>query len=125
MKGQFIFLDDIRTPLGTIHVEIPCYPWTIVRGYREFVKVVTDYYNTTGSVPVFVCFDHDLSYFAYANEPNYDHPNEMTGWHCAKWLIEFCDEKNLDFPDYLVHSMNPIGKQNIISLIESYKKSKL
>lgn len=124
MKGQFIFLDDIRTPLGTIHVKIPNYPFTIVRSYNEFCNVIQEYYSNIGEAPSFISFDHDLSELQYIENPNYNDPNEKTGFHCAKWLIEFCEKNNLVFPDYMVHSMNPIGKQNIISLIESYKKVK-
>lgn len=123
MRGQFIFLDDIRTPLGTTHVTIPNYPYTIVRDYEDFCIAVEEYYRDTGEAPCYVTFDHDLSELQYIENTDYNDPNEKTGFHCAKWLIEFCDKNNLDFPDYGVHSMNPIGKQNIISLIESYKKN--
>jgi hypothetical protein len=39
-------------------------------------------------------------------------------------LVEYCMNNNLEFPDYQVHSMNPIGRENIRSYIESYKKSR-
>jgi hypothetical protein len=124
MRGQFIFLDDIRTPLGTTHVTIPNYPYTIVRDYWEFCIAVEEYYKDIGEAPCYVTFDHDLNCIDYIENPDYDGRDEKTGFHCAKWLIEFCEKYNLDFPEYGVHSMNPIGKENIVSLIESYKKVK-
>lgn len=123
MSGQYIFLDDIRNPLRTTHVKIPQYPYTIVRNYKEFCKAVEDYYNLVGEAPCFVTFDHDLDCEHY--NPDYKEKyKEKTGFDCAKWLIEFCIKKNLDFPEYMVHSMNPTGKKNIISLIESFKKTR-
>lgn len=122
MTGQYIFLDDIRTPLGTTHVKIPNYPYTIVRNYNEFVKSVQEYYDLVGDSPVFVTFDHDLSDTQYVLNPDYSDPNEKTGFHCASWLIYFCRDNNLDFPEYMVHSMNPKGKENIIGWIESHRK---
>jgi sulfur relay (sulfurtransferase) DsrF/TusC family protein len=54
--------------------------------------------------------------------PKYE---EKTGYHCAKWLIDYClDNKSL-IPKtitILVHSMNPIGSRNIKSLFDTYKK---
>ena len=35
----------------------------------------------------------------------------------------YCVEKNIKHPSYIVHSMNPIGKQNIESYINSYNKT--
>ena len=48
---------------------------------------------------------------------------EKTGMDCAKWLVEYCINNNLKFPDYEVHSMNVIGKMNIKSYIESFKST--
>jgi hypothetical protein len=135
MDGQYIFLDDIRNPWSVTHVKIPFLPYKIVRNYNEFVKAITAYYNAIDKLPEFITFDHDLCdqhYRPSMYDPDehyseyYDNGTftEKTGYCCAKWLVEFCMEKNLDFPEYFVHSMNPIGKENIISLVESYKKSR-
>ena len=48
---------------------------------------------------------------------------EKTGYDCAKWLVNECMIKGVKHPPYIVHSMNPVGKQNIISYVESYNKS--
>ncbi len=53
----------------------------------------------------------------------YDKYTEKTGYDCAKWLVEYCMNKGVKHPPYMVHSMNPVGKQNIISYVESYNKS--
>ena len=78
--------------------------WIIVRNYREFI-----YQIFIEGIPEIISFDHDLGI-------------ELTGYDCAKSLISFCHNYNIIFPNYLVHSMNPIGKSNIIQLIDGYKR---
>jgi hypothetical protein len=98
--------------------------------YRHFVKVIED-----KGLPFMISFDHDLAdehyrpsmydkdkhYTQYYNDGTF---KEMTGYHCAVFLVTYCIDNNLDFPKYNVHSMNPVGKSNIISYIESFIKSR-
>ena len=112
--SYYLFLDDIRQisdvrkycVLPNINDE----EWIIARNYKEFVDLIT-----LRGLPKFVCYDHDLA----------DCVNiiEMTGFDCAKWLVAYCSDRNIKHPPYVVHSMNPIGKQNIESYIESYNKT--
>jgi hypothetical protein len=134
---SYIFLDDVRYPSTTNHVQLPTAAWTIVRDYKQFVDTIEVYYAFHGNLPEFIAFDHDLAdehyrksmydtdehYSAYYTNGTF---KEKTGYDCAKWLVDFClkDDRMLDIPDYLVHSMNPIGKKNIISILESYKQHK-
>ena len=118
-----LFLDDIRFPKDVTWVELPLVKWTIVRNYKEFVYTIK-----INGLPNFVSFDHDLSSMHYTDvfngsKLNYSAYTEKTGYECAKFLVEYCITNNLKFPNYTIHSMNPIGKQNIISYVESYKKS--
>jgi hypothetical protein len=118
-----IFLDDVRIPTRVTWVNIPvnkCY--TVVRNYNDFIDLIT-----AKGLPKYVCYDHDLASCHYGdglsngNIP-YDNYEEKTGYDCAKWLVAYCSEKNVKHPPYIVHSLNPIGKQNIESYIESYNK---
>lgn len=124
--SYYLFLDDIRMPEDVTWVKLPKnVEWEIVRDYKEFIKTIWD-----KGIPKFVAFDHDLGPNSYSEcfdsskngYINYKNIKEMTGLDCTNWLINYCIKKNLPFPEYMVHSMNPIGKSNIISLIKSYKK---
>ena len=109
-----LFLDDIRNPnkfLDDIRV------WETVRNYSEFIRIIQQ-----RGLPRFISFDHDLADEHYDNEDN-GLFTEKTGLDCAKWLVEFCMRTNQPLSEYQVHSMNPIGKLNIRSILESYKKS--
>jgi hypothetical protein len=119
-----LFIDDERLPSHVKWVTLPRGPWVVVRNYDHFVKYITQH-----GLPSFVSFDHDLGLEHYAQgfagtAPTYENYKEKTGYECAKWLVEHCIQHNYDFPEYQVHSMNPIGGKNIRSYIESYKKSR-
>ncbi len=123
-EGHYnIFLDDYRSPMCLKDTR----SWETVRSYKEFVKLITE-----KGIPAFISFDHDLSAEHYPlSEKNsgisnpfkipYDSYKEKTGYHCAKWLVDYCLENSIPLPKYQVHSMNPIGKVNIIALLENFK----
>ena len=119
-----LFLDDVRLPNHVTWVDLPPNQhYSVVRNYQEFVDLIT-----LRGIPKFVTYDHDLSDDHYGhglrgdNIP-YDSYKEKTGYDCAKWLVNECMIKGVKHPPYIVHSMNPVGKQNIISYVESYNKS--
>lgn len=97
-----LFLDDERDPIDD--------SWIVVRSYDEAVKTV----ETLG-FPGFVSFDHDLG-------------SEKTGYDFAKYLVNYDIKSDTWFIpnifNYYVHSQNPIGKENIVRFLESYKKMK-
>lgn len=126
-----LFLDDERNPFKVTWAKghFPG-PWVVVRNYAQFVAEVSQ-----RGLPAYVSFDHDLAHEHYRQSmfnPDKHYSNyytdgtfkEKTGHECAKWLIDYCIDHNLDFPDYQVHSLNPIGRENIISLIESFRETR-
>lgn len=127
-----IFLDDIRNPvdcLGYMHTRIgaanPIYleEWVIVRNYEEFAEAIDEHYPYISHVS----FDHDLADEHYLDvslwdkegeyEKLYPSFKEKTGLDCARFLKEYyIKENDRDLPIMYVHSMNPVGTQNIINL---------
>ena len=121
-KKYYLFLDDVRHPNQVTWVKIPQKPYVLVRNYQDFVELVT-----LKGVPEFVTYDHDLSDAHYGHglrgdDIPYDQYAERTGYDCAKWLVDYCAEKKKKFPPYIVHSMNPAGKERIAGYIENAKK---
>ena len=92
-----MYLDDIRKPKTE--------GWTIIRNYSEFVHHITIF-----GIPDEISFDHDLG------------EEEKSGYDCAKWLCQYCWENGLPFPDWNVHSANPVGRENIVSLLTNFEK---
>lgn len=126
-----LLLDDFRTldevKKYTSFENVPNNQWILCLNYNEFVDCIQK-----NGLPEFICFDHDLhdqhynsnTYNAEKNvwEVDYNKYTEKTGLDCAKFIVELCMDKKLALPNYLVHSMNPNGKLNIISYLESYIK---
>ena len=90
--------------------------WVIVRSYDEFVNHITE-----NGIPDLISFDHDLGieHIQYY----FNNVVEKTGKDCAKWLVDYCIDNQLELPKYYVHSANPIGRQNIINYLENFKKN--
>jgi len=103
--------------------------WDIVRSYNEFVAWIE-----SNGLPVIISFDHDLADTHYTPEHLWVDYNaskawqdaqvhvEKTGFECAKWLVEYCMDNKLPLPQYYCHSQNPVGKDNIIGLLNNFKK---
>ena len=124
-----LFLDDIRDPGDVVsYLKDTDYlklKWEVVRSYEEFTAFVEKKFAKTGSLPDLITFDHDLGNEHYSHTSGtipYEEFREKTGYDCAKWLVDFCIDKNLPLPTYKVHSMNPVGAKNIISYFENFKK---
>ncbi|MFY7816382.1 MAG: cyclic-phosphate processing receiver domain-containing protein [Chryseobacterium taeanense] len=121
-KAYSIFLDDIRVPSDVTWVKLPRKNYLIVRSYDLFVKTIKH-----KGLPEFITFDHDLSDQHYGHglnndEIKYDQYTEKTGYDCAKWLVSYCIDNNLDLPDYMAHSLNPVGSKNIVTYLERYSE---
>ncbi len=115
-----LFLDDERVPnqvipwmkrrVGATSL-LYNEDWIIVRNYDEFVEAVT---KNIELIEV-VSFDHDLADMHY-NPKTWTADfvyQEKTGKDCAQWMLEYYEEKGLELPKILIHSMNPVGSENI------------
>ena len=110
-KITILWLDDVRDPnvfkefyisqFVSVYDEIV---W--VKNYDEFVN-----YITNNEFPNYIFFDHDLG-------------EELNGYDCCKYVIDFMMEYNIDpnKPSFIVQSANPVGKDNIYGLINNYIK---
>lgn len=96
-----LFLDDIRPA--------PDATWTIARTYDEAVAIVDVH-----GFPDTVSFDHDLG------------DDIMTGVSFARFLVDL-DLDKATMPasfTYTVHSANPVGRDNIVGLLDRYLRWK-
>jgi hypothetical protein len=119
LTKRLLFVDDIRYP-----IDVYCYTkqdfylrkdWHIVRNYEQFINWIIEY-----GLPEMISFDHDLADEYYWNNDTKRFV-EKTGYDCAKWLINYCMDGYLNLPEFYCHSMNPVGKENIESLLKNFK----
>lgn len=126
--SYYLFLDDIRYPSDVTWVNIPNYEWTIARDFFQFRDIIK-----IKGVPSFVCYDHDLGAQHYrdlkiileTHKIDYSKYKEKTGYDCAKYLVEFCQDQKLAHPPYEIHSMNPVGAENIKKYIDNYNATRI
>lgn len=136
--GYKLFLDDKRNPVHCIsymHLRIgrlnPIYlenDWAIARNYEAFKNTIESM-----GLPDFVSFDHDLADEHYKGTVDVQSPEgweeyhsyegrEYTGYDCAKWLVNYCIDNKNPLPLYAVHSMNPVGNENIIKYLKQAQR---
>ncbi len=133
-KGIKVFLDDYRSPIDCIPYMYkrigalnPIYKegdWYVVRNYPAFVKAIDRF---KGEI-THVSFDHDLAEIHYIEttkkignvvQMQYSETtSEKTGYDCALWMKNYYAENNIPLPIMFVHSMNPVGTENIINLFK-------
>jgi hypothetical protein len=95
-----IFLDDIRIPLDD--------NWIVIKSYVDFITFInSNQLNLINEISL----DHDLGL---------EDETERNGYDVAKWLVEYSLDNNCTLPLIKVHSANPVGSKNIISLINGY-----
>lgn len=139
MKTYKLYLDDLRTPtmsakkfpeLADLYND-PA--WIVARNYDTFVSTITNRWENFNECPLIISFDHDLGeehikyYFDNGGHKNPPDPStadftEKTGKDCANWLVSYCETRQMPFPDFYVHSANPVGAKNIESYLTQYKK---
>ena len=130
-----LWLDDIRDPNDTIWTY-----WMIdsginpdefsiiwVKSYSEFTHWITQ-----NGLPSLICFDHDLgedvakgrvSKGINKRQARILKRETLSGFDCAKWLVEFCLDNQINAPEFRIQSANPVGAENIRGLIENFKKN--
>ena len=110
-QRTFIWLDDIRVPNKTYIASLKCNDCKVIwlDSYDSFVNHIEEY-----GLPDVISFDHDLGEFG---------ESERNGFTAAKFLVNYCIDHDLPLPEYYCHSSNPIGKENILGLLNNFKKS--
>lgn len=129
-----IFLDDAREPkdcLLYMRKRTPIFKiyeqeWLIVRSYPEFVRALGEHAGNISHIS----FDHDLVIGHYHinkkdgvidyESKDFDNTANRTGWHCAKYMLNYYDLRGLQYPITIVHSQSEEGTTNIIKLITSH-----
>lgn len=113
-----LFLDDERNPEDVTWISYPDdIKFVVVRNYAEFIS-----YLNENVMPSFISFDHDLADFNDAREGSY---KERTGYDCVKFLCNHFAESNKfieHFPETFYHTNNVIGKKNMESYVNNFKK---
>ena len=89
-----LWVDDMRPAPGGF---VPC------RSYKEAITAFEIFTSEDNMEIELISLDHDLG-------------EKKTGYDIAKYIVEH--KIPIDF--YQVHSMNPVGRENIVHLLNHY-----
>lgn len=92
-----LYLDDERS--------LPDSSWTLAKSSTEAIDLVK-----AKGMPSVMSLDHDLG-------------EQDTSLVFLKWLAFDSKYSALACPQYTVHSANPVGRDNILAFLASWKKS--
>jgi hypothetical protein len=104
-----LWLDDLRNPFtepNWVNFKQPNDIVIWVKNYNEFV----DYISKNG-LPDLISFDHDLG-----------ETDELTGYDCSKWLVDYLIDNKLKLPQIRLHTANPVGAKNIEFTFKNFLK---
>lgn len=104
MSEWILFLDDVREP-EDVNLPSADLPVIVCRSYDDAVTEIHD-----RDLPSIISFDHDLGAC-------------QTGHTFAKYFANYVLENHLELPEdftYYVHSANPVGRDNIVSMMENF-----
>ena len=129
-KRTLLWLDDVRNPVER--------DWLVFSPIGRDVDVVwvKSYFEFTtwiekNGLPDAICFDHDLGEDESIErvkkgmskrQSKKIKAKSKSGMDCAKWLVEYCIDNKLSLPKYNIQSANPVGKENIDSLLKNFIK---
>lgn len=129
-KRTLLWLDDVRNPVER--------DWLVFSPIGRDVDVVwvKSYFEFTtwiekNGLPDAICFDHDLGEDESIERVKRGLSKRQvrilkkeakSGMDCAKWLVEYCIDNKLSLPKYGIQSANPVGKENIDSLLKNFIK---
>jgi hypothetical protein len=130
-----LFIDDDRLPKNCVswmkgRTDDPSIylrdDWVVVRDLAEMVKVITE-----RGLPEFVSFDHDLgknnvkkliAQGFSKRKARKIATFEISGMHCASFLETVCRMMQQPLPKYAVHSLNPVGTENLLTFLRNAEK---
>lgn len=103
----YIYLDDIREDPTWFHQNCDLNHWNpiLVRNFEQAVRVLNE---VRGNV-IIIDLDHDLGF-------DHDLTEDKTGYDVCKYIVE----ERIPLYGFHIHSMNPVGAQNMRQLLTHY-----
>ena len=98
------WVDDLRDPKKFLSDRSKNDTVMWLKSHEDFVRTVIRF-----GLPDVVWFDHDLG-------------EGKNGKDCADFLVDYCLDGGKPLPEYHSQSQNPVGRENIIKLLDSYNK---
>lgn len=101
-----LWVDDARNPMEDDWMNFRNCKVIWAQSYQEAIDFLEKEW------PDAICLDHDLG-------------EEKSGYDIAKYIVDRCIDEGKKLPEFASQSANPVGRENIITLLSNYKRHEL
>ena len=110
----YIYVDDIREDDTWFRQNLDGSLWTpiVCRSYNQAIRVINEFYQDHY---IILDLDHDLGDLDAENDGEYN-PNAPSGYDICKYVVE----NHIPLIGFHIHSMNPVGAENMRQLLQRY-----
>ena len=115
--NHYIYIDDIRENDTWYNHHLSRENWMphICRTYQQTINLIQAILYSGESASFILDLDHDLGDLDAENDGEYN-PNALSGYDICKWIVE----NQIPLVGFHIHSMNPVGVENIRQLLTHY-----
>lgn len=110
MKKVLLWVDDARNPLEDDWLNFSPIGRNCKVIWAQSYQEAIDFLEKEW--PDAICLDHDLG-------------EEKSGYDIAKYIVDRCIDEGKKLPEFASQSANPVGRENIITLLSNYKRHEL
>lgn len=105
-----LWVDDARNPLEDDWLNFSPIGQNCLVIWAQSYQEAIDFLEKEW--PDAICLDHDLG-------------EEKSGYDIAKYIVDRCIDEGKKLPEFASQSANPVGRENIITLLSNYKRHEL
>lgn len=105
-----LWVDDARNPMGDDWMNFSPIGRNCKVIWAQSYQEAIDFLEKEW--PDAICLDHDLG-------------EEKSGYDIAKYIVDRCIDEGKKLPEFASQSANPVGRENIITLLSNYKRHEL
>lgn len=110
MKKVLLWVDDARNPFEDDWLNFSPIGRNCLVIWAQSYQEAIDFLEKEW--PDAICLDHDLG-------------EEKSGYDIAKYIVDRCIDEGKKLPEFASQSANPVGRENIITLLSNYKRHEL
>lgn len=102
-----LWVDDTRNPMENDWLNFSPIGRNCKVIWVQFYQEAIDFLEKEW--PDAICLDHDLG-------------EEKSGYDIAKYIVNKCINENRKLPKFASQSANPVGRENILGILNRYKR---
>jgi hypothetical protein len=111
-----IFIDDERNVEDVTWIEYPKgIQWYIINRAIDFEFFLSTCVIDDSLIDYYISFDHDIQSYDFNS-------NEITGYDLLKQMCNAIMDYNLGLPTVYFHTQNPVGRKNMETYWDNFRR---